>query len=169
MEKVKNYISSHKLEIGLIIFGSSLAAYCFLKKKKVDFDFCLNSNFQQPMSSILIVPTQQRLEYSNNFLQNIKKTPMDSEEDFCVINSIEVIDKERVDMLASQLTEKSYINVQYIVDLLEKSKVELVYDILYSQSTTSTQTISYKYFEDYNNPFIYITDTQTRGRGKPSF
>jgi len=153
MERLKNFISDHKVEVGLAIFGSSLAIFWFLQRK-------------HPISSILVVPNYPRLEYSKDFLQNLKRTPLGSEEESRIINSIKVCEKYNVNKLTSQLPEKTYINVQYLMDLLEKSKVGIVYDVLYSKSTFSTQTISYKHFEDFNNPLIYIADTQTHGRGR---
>jgi len=39
MERLKNFISDHKVEVGLAIFGSSLAIFWFLQRKHVRRNF----------------------------------------------------------------------------------------------------------------------------------
>lgn len=104
-----------------------------------------------------------------NYLKKIRNSKFDSEIEADIINSIHVFDNDYATRNGFQFQEKSYLNVAYLAELLKKSQTIPAYDILYSSQTTSTQTMTYKHFEAYKNPFIYIADTQTKGRGKRIF
>jgi len=104
-----------------------------------------------------------------NYLKKIRNSKFDSEIEAGIINSIHVFDNDYATRHGFQFQEKSYLNVAYLAELLKKSQTIPAYDILYSSSTTSTQTMTYKHFESYKNPLIYVADTQTRGRGNEFF
>jgi len=157
MDKIKSVLADRKIELALLALGSSVAAYFLLKKNNLT-----------RLSHVLVVMNNSARSEAQNYLKQIGAGKFDSEIEAEIIKSIQVFENENVSKQDFQFQEKSYLNVVYLAELLRKSETIPAYDVLYSSSTTSTQIMTYKYFEAYDNPFIYVADTQSKGRGRRS-
>jgi len=61
--------------------------------------------------------------------------------------------------------ESNFIDTRQLWSKLKKTSLITRFELLFSKESTSTQNVLYKYLDTYPRPLIYVTETQTQGRG----